>query len=116
MLPSMLLYVIAALSSLALTSALICISSHNDRIEFLERDVKLLLDDDYRQDESLPQKECPFCHAYIDEDEDVCPYCKNEGAREINGEYFATEDPDYKGTDFSGEEYVSSYTDDKSDI
>lgn len=32
-----------------------------------------------------------------------------------NTEYFATEDPDYKGTDFSGEEYFSANTDDTGD-
>ena len=108
-----LLYVVASVFSVALTVALFLISSLEGRVSYLERTVRALTDDGYEQ-EDAPRRECPNCHAYIDEDEEVCPYCGgNERDAGAGAEYFATEDPDYKGTDFSGEEYVSAHNADE---
>ncbi len=112
-----LLYVTASVFALALTLSLFFISSLAWRVESLEKTVRRLTDDSFGE-EDAERRECPYCHAMIDEGEEICPYCRNEGSPGARpaGEFFETEDPDYKGTDFSGEDYVSAYTDDKEDI
>jgi|GEM_PF-2832455 len=108
--------VIASVALVALTVSFICISALLDRTESLEHDVRMLLDDGYEQEDDPVKKECPFCHALIDPGEEICPYCENKGAGQMtHNEYFATEDPDYRGTDFSGEEYVSANIDNTED-
>ena len=110
---NILIYVVASVFAASLAISLFALSSLSGRVASVERAMLGLDDDGYEADDSL-KRECAYCHSYIDADEEVCPYCKNEGlhgaARQT--EYFATEDPDYRGTDFSGEEYVSAHTDD----
>lgn len=103
-------YGIASVSITALAVSTFCISSLIGRVERLELDVRGLLDDGYEQ-EDRPMCECPVCHASYDADEGICPYCGGEKSAPGGGEYFATEDPDYKGTDYSREPYVSANTD-----
>ncbi len=108
-----LLYAVASVFSVALTVALFLISNLAGRVSDLEMALSALADDDYEQ-EDAPGRECPHCHAYIDADEEVCPYCGNGSEREKDRstEFFATEDPEYRGTDFSEEEYVSAHGED----
>jgi len=107
----MLMYIVTSVLSASLAISLFALSSLSARLSSLERRFVFLSDDGYEEDDA-PKRECAYCHAYIDASEEICPYCANEGApSESGGEYFATEDPDYKGTDFSGEEYVSANTD-----
>ena len=107
-----LLYVTAAVFAAALTASLFFISSILKRIDALEKTVRTLTYDEYEEEEE-PRKECPYCHAYIGESEEICPYCGNEKSPDARypGERFETEDPNYNGTDFSGEEYVSAHID-----
>lgn len=112
-------FAIAAVFSIALTVMCFILSSLFDRVSFLET---VLGDDGWAQDErDLAKKECPVCHALLDEDHKVCPYCEN---RNFDEEYFhtgadnvrfATDDPDYNGTDFSGEDLVSANFDTSDD-
>ena len=106
-----LMYVVASVFSAALAISLFALSSLSTRVRSLERTLAGL-DDGYEEEDS-PKRECAYCHAYIDAAEEICPYCNNESVAEARpeGEFFATEDPDYRGTDFSGEEYVSANTD-----
>ncbi len=106
-----LMYVIASVLASSLSVSLFAASSLYGRLSSIESRLMYLTDDGYEQ-EDAPKRECPFCHAYIDENEETCPYCNNEGAPPAvpEGEFFATDDPEYRGTDFSGEELVSAYT------
>ena len=109
---NMLLYILASVFAAALALSLYFAASLGARVSSLERTVRALTDDSYEQ-ETPPAKECPICHSFIDADEEVCPYCKGERPfASGEGEAFATDDPDYKGTDHSGEEYVSAYVSD----
>ena len=107
---NVLLYSVAAGFALALSATLFAVSSLLSRVDRLERALFALTDESYPE-ETEEGRECPLCHAFYDGDE--CPYCHGtvpEGVRAAGG--FPTEDPDYKGTDFSAEEYVSANTDD----
>ena len=108
-----LMYVVASVFSASLAISLFALSSLAGRVSSLERTFAGLDDEGYDEDDS-PKRECAYCHAYIDASEEICPYCNNEPAPDAvrQGEYFATEDPDYRGTDFSCEEYVSANADD----
>ena len=111
-----LMYVVASVISVSLSVSLFAVSSLSGRIAALEKRLVYLSDDEaYEQDDS-PKRECEYCHAYIDEGEEICPYCRNEGSPSSvrAGEFFATEDPEYRGTDFSGEEFVSAHSQDDS--
>ena len=106
---NVLMYVVASVCSASLAVSLFALSSLAGRLASVERRLVFLSDDGaYEQDDS-PKRECEYCHAYIDEEEEVCPYCRNEGSPARVGEFFETEDPEYRGTDFSGEEYVSAH-------
>lgn len=111
--PNMLLYIIASVFALAFTSSLFCVSSLVRRVEGLETFVRKLSDDGYEDEGEGERRECPYCHAFIDANEEICPYCNNEDYSAKGDSYdFATEDPDYRGTDFSGEELVSAHISD----
>ena len=110
------LYVLASVFALAFSASLFVISSLIGKVDILKSAVQILADDDEGYDgEQTPAKECPVCHAYIDGDEAVCPHCggSETGAGTVA---FATDDPDYRGTDFSGEELVSAHAPDDADI
>lgn len=86
-----------------------------DKVKNLEDYLGIYVDKGYEQDEELPSKECPVCKKEIDFDYRICPHCGNrefgidEQVTAYNtGEVFKTEDKDYNGTDFSGEEVVSA--------
>ncbi len=108
-----LMYVVASVLAASLAVSLFATSSLSGKISSLERTVMGLDDDVYEADDA-PKRECEYCHAYIDEGEEICPYCNNEGSPGAahSAEYFATEDPDYRGTDFSGEEFISAHAED----
>ena len=110
---NILLFVLASVFALSLTVSVFCISSLASRVSALERTVRLLTDDTYEQEER-PVKECPVCHAYIDEDEEICPHCG--GADSAGTVAFATDDPEYRGTDFSGEELLSAHSPDDAGV
>ena len=107
-----LMYVVASVLSASLAVSLFALSSMSGKLSSLERSVMGLDDDGYEEDDG-PKRECAHCHAYVDASEEICPYCGKGTSADSSpqGEYFATEDPDYRGTDFSGEEYVSANTD-----
>ncbi len=111
--PDILPYVIASVFAVSFAIALFLISSLMSRVETLERII--LIDEEADEEEESGAKECPFCHALIDENAEICPYCRNEGRPEV-GEYFATEDPDYRGTDFGDSEIISANTDIEDDV
>ena len=108
---NILLYVLASVFAVVLTASLFAVSALSERCAELERTVRSLVYEGYEQEEA-PQTECPFCHAKYDADEEICPYCKNE-APSVPGisDRFETEDPEYRGTDFSGEDLVSANAD-----
>lgn len=95
-------YVVASVLAVCLAASVFCISSLAGRVEILEREMKAIVDSPYGEeydggDEAMPELETP-------------------AAPEESGEYFATEDPDYTGTDFSEEYPVSANADDEEKI
>ena len=105
-----LLYVLASVFALILTLSLFAVSALSEKCAELEKEVRSLTYEGYEQEETA-QTECPDCHALYDADEATCPYCGGSGARGA-AERFDTEDPQYRGTDFSEEELVSANADD----
>lgn len=90
-------WVIASVFASALTSSLFCLSHLSSRLDGIENKVNYMYDapeEEEERGEVLP-------------DEDASPY-RPDGSCEV----FETEDPDYKGTDFSNEEPVSAKSDD----
>ena len=110
---NILLYIIASIFALSITVAMFLVSSLSSRVSNLERFARTFYEDDYEDGESF-QKECPVCHAAIKDDEEMCPYCKNDcyTVNEQDNAVFATDDPKYNGTDYSNEEYVSAHISD----
>ena len=112
---NILLYILASVFSAALCVAVFIISALSERVNRLERIVRSITEDPYGEEEREPQVECPFCHAFIDADAEICPYCRNESSPRPEEAKFATDDPEYKGTDYSGEDYLSAYAPDEAE-
>ena len=95
-------YVLSSVLAVCLSASLFCLLSITRKVENLESAVKDLV-------------ESPYGEEYGGDGEAVEPdeplLVPDEG-----GEYFATEDPDYKGTDFSDEYPVSANADDEEKI
>ena len=106
-------------SVFALVTLVLCfaVSDLQSRVSNLEDTLGIYIDKGY-EEERTEKKTCRSCGAEIDADYALCPYCGEKCAdggidgnpyvERIAPEYFATEDPDYKGTDYSGEEVVSA--------
>ena len=95
---NVLIYVLASVFSVCLSAAMFVISRLSTKLEGLEEKVNFLYDapeDDSEGEEVYP-------------DGDPAPYY-GDGSDEV----FKTEDPDYNGTDFSGDEVVSANSDDE---
>ncbi len=124
---NILFLILATVFSLALSVLLWVVSILYDKVNNLEDSLGIYVDRGY-ETEGIEKKECPVCHSEIDLDYVVCPYCenkdfdrkpfgdnpygdtlyrKNKGEEEI----FPTDDPEYNGTDFSGEDVVSCHGD-----
>ena len=106
----------------AVATCVLCAISSTlyDKVKNLEDYLGIYVDRGYEQDEELPAKECPVCKKEIDFDYRICPHCGNrefgtgEPVTLYNlGEIFETENADYNGTDFSGEEVVSANFDER---
>lgn len=117
---SILWLVLAAVFSLSTAALLWAVASLFDRVQNLENALGIYVDNGYESD-GVEKKECPSCHREIDLDYVVCPFCENKsfsGGENPYGEKFRrntenytfnTDDPDYNGTDYSGEDLVSGY-------
>ena len=88
-------YVVASVFAVAFAVSLFPLASLVARVETLE---ELILDDEETQPDS-------------DSDEEFVLPSEKPGVGAEAKEYFATDDPDYKGTDFSGEDPISANTD-----
>ena len=91
-------WVIASVFAAALTASMFCLSRLVSRVEEIGGKVDYLYDGPEDEEE----------HEEVIPDGDMSPY-RPDGS----GEVFETEDPDYNGTDFSGEEVVSARSDDE---
>ena len=92
-----LLWVVASVFASALTASVFCLSHLSSKLDEVEKKVNYMYDAPEEEEERetvLP-------------DEDMSPY-RSDGTDEV----FETEDPDYNGTDFSGEDIVSAKSDD----
>ncbi|MBQ7669636.1 MAG: hypothetical protein IJS45_02805 [Clostridia bacterium] len=95
-------YVLSSVLAVCLSASLLCLLSVTRRVENLESIVKDLA-------------ESPYGEEYEGDGGTVEPD-EPRIVPEDSGEYFATEDPDYKGTDFSEEYPVSANADDEEKI
>ncbi len=93
-----LLWVLASVFASALTASVFCLSRLSSKLDEVEKKVNYMYDapeeEEEERDEVLPDK-------------DMSPYYP-DGSSEV----FMTEDPDYNGTDYSGEDIVSAKSDD----
>lgn len=125
---NILLWVLAAVFSAAVSVICWVMAAIYDKVTNIEGSLGIYIDKGYEDDE-IEKKECPVCHRDIDADYVVCPYCESRqdslaggnpyGDRfsvSKNDVVFNTEDPDYNGTDFSGEDVVSAWGDSSEDI
>ncbi|MBQ1503718.1 MAG: hypothetical protein IIZ35_06920 [Clostridia bacterium] len=107
---NLILYITACVFAVAVTAAFFCLGALCSRTEKLEEAVRRLTYDSFGeeiQDEGS-KRECPVCHTFYGGES--CPYCGAVGEKASDAaDVFATEDPDYKGTDFSSEDYVSAH-------
>ena len=90
-------WVIASVFASALTASMFCLSHLSSRLDVIENIVNYMYDAPEEEDE----------RAEVLPDEDASPYSP-DGPCEV----FETEDPDYKGTDFSAEETLGAKSDD----
>ena len=109
---NLILYITACVFAAAFTAALFCLGALCRRTEKLEDTVRRLAYDAFGDEaDDEPKRECPVCHTFYGGE--ACPYCGGERDTETDTDaVFATEDPDYKGTDFSSEGYVSAHAPD----
>lgn len=95
-------YVLSSVLAVCLSASLFCLLSITRRVENLEGAMKDLI-------------ESPYGEEYDGDGGTVEPD-EPRLMPDDSGEYFATEDPDYKGTDFSEEYPVSANADDEEKI
>ncbi len=113
---NILLWVLAAVFSVAVSVLCWVLAAIYDKVTNIESSLGIYIDKGYEQEE-IEKKECPVCHRDIDIDYVVCPYCENRQETLSEGNPFGdkfkfnTEDPDYNGTDYSGETVVSAWGD-----
>ena len=124
---NILFLVLAAVFSLGVSVILWAVSAVYDKVTNLEDNLGIYVDRGYEEEE-IEKKECPVCHREIDLDYVVCPFCENKDfdrrpfgdnpygdtlyrKNRVEEEVFPTDDPDYNGTDFSGEDVVSCHGD-----
>ncbi len=108
---AILIYILASVFSFAAAVSFFCISSLLKRVERAEKYIGGLIDDGYDEEDEA-KRECPYCHAFINESAPVCPYCGDGTKKVAPPEVFATEDPNYNGTDYSEEEPLSAHVQD----
>ena len=95
---NVLIYVLASVFSACLSASMFVISRLLSKLDGLEEKVNYLYDGP--EDEPDGEEVYP--------DDNSAPYY-GDGSDEV----FETEDPDYNGTDFSGDEVVSANSDDE---